>query len=179
MRALLDACVLYPTLTRGLLLDAAAAGVFVPLWSDRIAGEWTRAAAKETPAAQVAAEAALLSARWPDAAVEGGAEREPGLSLPDPDDVHVLAAAIAGGAAAIVTFNLKDFPGRALAPHGVTPWHPDPFLLEALREAEPAMAAAVRARLAPLAAAGIAPRAALKRARLPRFAKAVEPLLQP
>ncbi|WP_172331823.1 RSP_2648 family PIN domain-containing protein [Mangrovicoccus sp. HB161399] len=176
MRAVLDACVLFPTLTRGLLLDAAEAGVFVPLWSPRIAFEWTNAAARETPAAQVAAEAGALAARWPEAEIavpDGAAD---GLSLPDPDDTHVLAAAIAGRAEAIVTFNLKDFPGRTLARHGIMPWHPDPFLLEALREAEAPMLAALRARLGWLSADD-SPRKILKRARLPRFAKAAEPRL--
>ncbi len=64
MRAVLDACVLFPTLTRGLLLDAAAAGVFTPLWSPRIAFEWTNAAARETPAGLVEAEARALAARF-------------------------------------------------------------------------------------------------------------------
>ncbi|WP_138469912.1 RSP_2648 family PIN domain-containing protein [Poseidonocella sp. HB161398] len=176
MRAVLDACVLFPTLTRGLLLDAAAAGVFTPLWSPRIAFEWTHAAGRETPAAEVAAEAAMLAARWPGAEVALPDGLEATLSLPDPDDIHVLAAAIAGEAQAIVTFNMRDFPGRTLARHGVTPWHPDSFLLEALREAEAPMLDALRARLSGLRD-GDSPRALLKRARLPRFAKAAEPLL--
>ena len=49
--------------------------------------------------------------------------------LPDPNDGHVLAAAIVGHADAIVTFNLEDFPAAALAPFGVEAQHPDDFLL--------------------------------------------------
>ena len=51
-----------------------------------------------------------------------------GLTLPDPDDRHVLAAALASGAAVILTMNLHDFPASALAPHGVAAHHPDGFL---------------------------------------------------
>lgn len=175
MKAVLDACVLYPTLSRGLLMDAAAAGLLSPLWSEHILFEWTHAAQRETPADLVAAERALLVARWPDAMVAPA--DNPSLSLPDPDDTHVLATAIKAKAPAIITFNMKDFPGRTLAPFGVTPWHPDTFLLEALREDEASMLTATSQRLAGLTDTSLTPRAALKRARLPRFAKAVAALL--
>jgi hypothetical protein len=49
--------------------------------------------------------------------------------LHDPDDRHVLAAAIVGRADVIVTANLKDFPAEALAPHGIEAQHPDTFLI--------------------------------------------------
>jgi|HubBroStandDraft_1064217.scaffolds.fasta_scaffold188473_2 hypothetical protein len=52
----------------------------------------------------------------------------PTLSLPDPNDRHVLAAAITAAAEVIVTFNLKDFPAAALARHGVVAQRPDAFL---------------------------------------------------
>ena len=52
------------------------------------------------------------------------------LTLPDPDDRHVLAAALACVADAIVTFNVKDFPAESLRPFGVEAVHPDVFVKE-------------------------------------------------
>lgn len=52
------------------------------------------------------------------------------LTLPDPDDRHVLAAAIKAGAQVIVTFNLKDFPTDTLDPFGIEAKGPDDFLID-------------------------------------------------
>ena len=164
MRAVLDACVLYPTVLRGLLEHCAASGLYVPLWSARILEEWRRA---------VAAEIAALTAAFPAATVAPDPEAEAALVLPDPADAHVLAAALAGGAGAIVTLNLADFPPRVLARHDIRPWHPDAFLM-ALAEAAPeAVEAALAAVVDPLVSAGAAPsrRAVLKRATLPRLGR--------
>jgi hypothetical protein len=70
----------------------------------------------------------------PDALVTGHAALIPGLSLPDPNDRHVLAAAIAAGADVIVTLNIKDFPPAALARHGLVAQHPDAFLQSLIDE---------------------------------------------
>ena len=51
-----------------------------------------------------------------------------GLTLPDADDRHVLAAAIRCNASVIVTFNEKDFPASSLAPYGIEAQHPDIFI---------------------------------------------------
>jgi hypothetical protein len=85
-----------------------------------------------------------------DCLVTGYQSLSPALQLPDPDDRHVLAAAIVGNCDAIVTRNLRDFPETALAPHGIEAVHPDQFL-RAQFETEPAIFLAavrkVRARL--------------------------------
>jgi predicted nucleic acid-binding protein len=174
VKFVLDACVLYPTVLREILLGTARAGAFVPVWSARILEEWTRAAARRSAAdAEIAAgEIALVRAEWPDAEIALQPETEARLWLPDPDDVHVLATAIDSGADGIVTLNLRDFPRRELDPHGLALWHPDPFLLGHLSMADP-VARAVHARAEELAGEVLPLRALLKRARLPRLGKAV------
>lgn len=51
-----------------------------------------------------------------------------GLELPDPEDRHVLAAAIRARAQVIVTNNLKDFPNECLAPWDIEPKSADEFV---------------------------------------------------
>ena len=64
----------------------------------------------------------------PDCLVDGYQNLIESLELPDPDDRHVLAAAIRCGAQIIVTKNLKDFPSEVLHPYGIEAQHPDEFL---------------------------------------------------
>jgi hypothetical protein len=68
----------------------------------------------------------------------------PTLSLPDPDDRHVLAAAIVGHCDVIVTQNLSDFPDTVLSPFEITVQHPDAFLLEHVVLAPEMFCSAVR-----------------------------------
>lgn len=179
MKALLDACVLYPTVLREILLGVARAGLYQPLWSERILEEWARATVKLGPAAEVVArgEAVALRAAFPQAMV---GER-PGLAarlwLPDANDIHVLAAAISGGADLIVTFNAADFPRHTLAEEGLARQDPDQFLCALHAQAQAAVGVAceaVRARAELLSGVAQPMRALLKRAKLPRLAKALE-----
>jgi predicted nucleic acid-binding protein len=176
MKALLDACVLYPTVLREVLLGCAGAGLYQPLWSERILEEWARAAGKLCPAQEAIARGEVVAARAAFSgamvAVAPGLERR--LWLPDPDDVHVLAAAVAGSADVIVTMNAADFPRGVLAEEGIVRVDPDHFLL-GLWERDPVAVGAVAARVAAeasrLAGEVWTPRRLMKRGRLWRFAK--------
>jgi hypothetical protein len=64
----------------------------------------------------------------PDCLVKNYEGLVDGLRLPDPDDRHVLAAAIVGGCDAIITANLKDFPEETLSPLNIEAQHPDQFI---------------------------------------------------
>jgi hypothetical protein len=68
----------------------------------------------------------------PDCLITGYQDLIPGLTLPDPNDRHVLAAAIRAGAGAIVTFNLRDFPAEVLDKYGIEAQHPDEFVTHLL-----------------------------------------------
>jgi len=131
-RVLLDACVLFPSVLREILLAAAKENLIVPLWSERILEEWRRAAQRQSleMGSIAQTEILLLKAHWPHALVSVPMELQTGLSLPDPNDTHVLAAAIQGKADELVTANLRDFPTRVLAQYGIIRRDPDGLLLE-------------------------------------------------
>lgn len=178
MKALLDACVLYPTVMREMLLGVAGEGLYEPLWSPRILEEWARAAARLGPEGEAVArgEIALLGARWPNAALSAPTSLQARLHLPDPDDIHVLAAAIHGGADVLVTLNARDFPRHILAEEGLSRADPDAFLLGFFK-AEPAVLRAVGERVQGeaqrLSGRPWPMRALMKKARLPRLGKAL------
>lgn len=178
-RVMIDACVLYPTVLREIVLGVAAEGAFVPLWSRRILAEWRHAAARLGPAGAAVAEgeAALLRARWPGAEVTPAPEVEVTLDLPDAADRHVLAAAITGQADVILTLNLRDFPRRGLEGHGLRAVAPDDFLMAVWLGDAGAVEGPVRvvqAETARISGRDQPLRALLKRARLPRLGKALD-----
>lgn len=179
MKALLDANVLYPTVLREILIDVARAGLYTPLWSDRILEEWARATVKLGPGAEEIArsEIAVLRTAFPVASVAPRPGLEARLHLPDPDDIHVLAAAIAGSADVIVTLNAQDFPRHVLAEEGIARMDADEFL-RSLHATAPERVAEVveqvRATAERLSGEPQPLRALLKRARLPRLGKLLD-----
>lgn len=132
---LLDACVMVPNALCDTLLRLAEHGFFRPLWSQRILDETRYAILKVHPEldeSRVNARIAAMTGAFDDALVIGWEQTCAGLDLPDPDDRHVLAAAIKGGAQSLVTFNVKDFPEGCLSTTDVEVVHPDEFLLDQL-----------------------------------------------
>jgi predicted nucleic acid-binding protein len=130
--AVLDACVLYPAPLRDLLLSLASGELFGARWTSLIQAEWVRNLAIKRPDLTLDVlnrTATMMNSAIEDCLVEDFAWLIDSLVLPDPDDRHVLAAAIVGHADAIVTFNLRDFPEQAVRAHGIDILHPDDFLI--------------------------------------------------
>ncbi|MEO6300250.1 MAG: PIN domain-containing protein [Paracoccaceae bacterium] len=178
MKAVLDACVIFPTVLREILLGVAKVGLYEPLWSERILREWVLATSKLGPVAQLQAEGetAVLKSQFPKAMLRDQPDIERRLLLPDPDDRHVLAVAIAGHADCIVTFNAKDFPRHALADEGIDRRDPDSLLWE-LWSGQPDKVAKVvtevHATAERMAGQDLPLKALLKRAQLPKLGKAL------
>ncbi|HKT41980.1 MAG TPA: PIN domain-containing protein [Rhodanobacteraceae bacterium] len=152
--AVYDACVLYPASLRNLLMHLALSGVFRARWTARIHDEWMEhllTNRPDIPRQKLERTRRLMDESVPDCVVTGYEGLEAGLHLPDPDDCHVLAAAIMCSAGTIVTFNLDDFPESALAPWGITAQHPDEFIEHAFGIDPAAVIAAVRDHRASLA----------------------------
>jgi PIN domain len=153
LSVVMDASVLYSIRATNLMLEAASHHLFRPQWTDDIHAEWTRSVLARRPGADPASIAKRcndMDTYFPDACVDHYQPIIAGLDLPDPDDRHVLAAAIFCEAPLIVTFNLRHFPSTALAPKGVRAVHPDAFLINLLDQHPDAMiqsAKAVRRRL--------------------------------
>jgi hypothetical protein len=128
-----DACVLFPAPLRDLLLRIAHAGLVRARWTEAILDECFRsltAARPELDESALLRTRSLMNDAVPDCLVKDYEPLVAGLRLPDPDDRHVLAAAVRCGAQVIVTANLRDFPAEHLAPFPRSV----PELLDTLRE---------------------------------------------
>ena len=131
----LDACVLYPAPVRDLMLSLAHQGLFHARWTDTITQEWVRNLVQNRPDLRIErlqSTTQKMAVAIPDSQITGYARFIETITLPDPDDRHVVAAAIAGHADAIVTFNLKDFPAETMESFGLEAQHPDDFVLNQL-----------------------------------------------
>jgi predicted nucleic acid-binding protein len=130
-----DACVLYPAPLRDLLVQLATTQLFRAKWTNQIHDEWIRNLLANRPDLnfqQLDRVRNLMNNNIQDSLVTGFEYLIPILELPDPDDRHVLAAAVRTEADTIVTFNLKDFPAAKLSTHKIEAKHPDAFVSELL-----------------------------------------------
>ena len=111
----------------------ALTDLFHARWTDTIHEEWIRSVLKNRPditREHLEHTRCLMNSYVRDGLVSGYEELIPALTLPDPDDRHVLAAAICSHADVIVTFNLKHYPEAVLDKYGIEAQHPDEFLLD-------------------------------------------------
>lgn len=145
--AFYDANVLYPAELRNLLMHLALIGLFRAKWSADVHEEWISNLLKKRPDLtrdKLERTRMLMDKHAVDALVIGYEELIPGLQLPDPDDRHVLAAAIRGHADVIVTMNLRDFPSDIIGSFGIEVQHPDEFIFHLLDLALGAVVAAAQ-----------------------------------
>ena len=127
--AFLDACVLYPSGTRDLLLRGAEAYLYRVAWSPHVLEEMRRNLIEDQLCTQSSADALVadMTRAFPEALVEGYQQLIPAMRN-DEKDRHVLAAAVAAKADVIVTENVKHFPPEACDPYSVEVQTSDEFL---------------------------------------------------
>jgi predicted nucleic acid-binding protein len=145
--ALYDACVLYPAPLRDLLMHLALTDLVRARWTDAIHKEWIENVLEHRPEldrARLERTRDKMNEAVLDCLITGYEDLIAGLSLPDPDDRHVLAAAIRGRADVIVTYNLRDFPADVLRGHGIEAQHPDEFVTNLIDLSPGAVYAAVK-----------------------------------
>lgn len=131
--ALLDANILYPAPVRDLMMQLALDDVFRARWTADIHREWIEALLRNDPKrdrSKLERTRDLMNQHTRDALITGYESLISCVQLPDPDDQHVLAAAITGRCDVIVTKNLSDFPPQMIEGFGLKAQHPDLFLLD-------------------------------------------------
>jgi hypothetical protein len=127
--ALLDANVLYPAPLHDLLMQLAVMDIFRAKWTADIHREWIDALLEnESHRSRAVLERTrnLMDRSTRDCLVSGYEHLIASLTLPDPGDRHVLAAAIVGRCDVIVTKNLKHFPNKTLGSFGIEAQQPTP-----------------------------------------------------
>ena len=131
--AIIDACVLGGGLKRNIILSLAEAGLFRPYWSARILDATEKAIlAISKGSADPSRQRRAIERAFPEAMVLPNPGSDLLGLLPDPDDEHVLAAAIAARCDTLVTDNLKDFPQEILDRWGIEVMSPDDFISNAM-----------------------------------------------
>jgi hypothetical protein len=145
--AVLDADVLHAIPVCDCLMWIALEGAIRPHWTDTIHEEWIAsllARRRDLSRAALERRRRAMEVALPGARVRRDLRRVHALELPDARDRHVVAAAVAARATHIITYNLRDFPGRALEPYGCAAVHPDDVLYTLLRTARADTLRAVR-----------------------------------
>jgi hypothetical protein len=144
---LLDANVLFPAPMRDIFLQLAVMDLFRAKWTADIHREWIEALLRNEPrrdAAVLERTRRLMDQSIRDCLVTGYESLVAQVLLPDPNDRHVLAAAIVGRCDLIITQNLRHFPYAALERYAIGVQHPDAFLCDQLDLAPAVVCGAIR-----------------------------------
>ncbi|HEX5324919.1 MAG TPA: PIN domain-containing protein [Capsulimonadaceae bacterium] len=126
-----DACVLYPAPLRDTLMRVGIADLCQARWTDKILDEWVSNLLEHRPditKERLERTCSKMKEAIPDCTIAGYDYLIDRIELPDPDDRHVLAAAIHAKAQLIVTNNRSDFPLKTLEMYDLQCCHPDAFL---------------------------------------------------
>ncbi len=131
---LLDACVLYPVTIANILLELAWRDTYSAKWTKEIDREWSQSLIRDRPEInpqKLQYRLKKMHQAIPDWEIKKSSYQKfiSSLQLPDPNDRHVLAAAIAAQVDIIVTKNIKDFPSKILEKFGIKTLHPDDFVM--------------------------------------------------
>ena len=148
-----DACVLHPAGLRDLLVRLAMTGLYRAHWSDDILDEMVSSVLNRRPdldEAKLERTRRFMCDAVADSVTTGYRDLIEGLNLPDPDDRHVLAAAIRSGSQVIVTENTADFPSDALKPYNIEAQTPDVFVLHLIDLSPTTIANVIQAQAASL-----------------------------
>jgi hypothetical protein len=129
--AVLDTCVLYPMPLADTLLLGAAADLFTFHWTDDLLAELQRGmSCKGRSEEEALRRVGKMRQIFAESEVTGYRDLITAVNLPDPDDRHVLTAAIRAQVERIVTYNLTDFPQGVLDDYDIKAVHPDEFLVD-------------------------------------------------
>jgi PIN domain len=129
--AVFDACILYPFHLRNIIVQAAVDRLVEARWTEAIHDEWIRSVTMRTPeipSQRLERTRQLMNRALPRATVTGYEHHLTAVRLPDPNNRHIVAAAIAGRASLILTWNLRHFPPNELKKYGLERETPDAFL---------------------------------------------------
>lgn len=130
---LYDACVLYPAPLRDLLMHLAISDIYKAKWTNEIHDEWIRNVLlnrKDLVKSQLERTRSLMNRHVQDCLVDNYQHLIETIKLPDPDDRHVVAAAVHSSSSIILTYNLKDFPPKSIQRYGIQAQHPDKFIAQ-------------------------------------------------
>lgn len=129
--ALIDANILFSPTLRDLFIEMSCDQLFHARWTEKIHDEWTSAVKKQRPdiPSEILEEMrCLINSSVPDCLISDYEALISDITLPDENDRHVLAAAIAGQCNFIVTRNIRDFPRKRLKEYDIQALAPHEFI---------------------------------------------------